>query len=540
MTTVNRSTQPAATLTDAEIRATLFFAVGVTSESGNNAYRLALAGDNPRTPTLEPADNSGYSIGTIQTDLGQHYQPGVRGGENVPRDLVDAYQAWAARTHPDWVLNDAQRVQTIADLGRQGRQINAQGGRALDPTVKSHLDAFMATDAGITWVHERDVAQIDKLTREAVPSLTQSRLYQNATTDEQVRLVAMVGKLYNQNERLATPVLRNLADNRYADPAALSEAISGVSRPRGDYFETGRDSALRGAAVVNALRNADSRSPLHSAWERVRDNALTNPTQLAQRPSMPHLPHEYATVRNLFVHYDQALPFIEAVDHGATFKYGALDKAQPGRFKGAGFYTAGDDFVTWGADGRGHARIGGAWSDVDRTDLSRLNRPNRIVDLQIDEPAGPRTLLHIDPHARPLRAPESRPINAATDPLHRQAEDAVRRLDASLGRGYDERSACMAASLACLARENGVQRIDHVVLSKAIGDVRKGENVFIVQGGMAEATNRVVHMKTQEAISTPVEQSLERMQALAPAQAVDAPRQAVETQARPATHRMTV
>jgi hypothetical protein len=78
-------------LTDQELRATLYFAVGVTSESGYSAFRLVVAGDNPRTPAIEPADNSGYTIGTIQTDLGQHYQPGLAGGENVPRDLVEAY-----------------------------------------------------------------------------------------------------------------------------------------------------------------------------------------------------------------------------------------------------------------------------------------------------------------------------------------------------------------------------------------------------------------------------------------------------------------
>ncbi|WP_434990688.1 hypothetical protein [Xanthomonas melonis] len=57
-------------MTDQELRATLYFAVGVTSESGYAAYRLEVAGDNLRTPLLEPADNSGYTIGTIQTDLG--------------------------------------------------------------------------------------------------------------------------------------------------------------------------------------------------------------------------------------------------------------------------------------------------------------------------------------------------------------------------------------------------------------------------------------------------------------------------------------
>jgi hypothetical protein len=525
-----------AALSDAEIRATLYFAVGVTSESGNNAYRLVLAGDNPRTPQLEPADNSGYSIGTIQTDLGQHYQPRVRGGENVPSDLVDAYQAWAGRVHPDWILDEAQRAQTIADLGRQGADINRQNGRALDATVKSHLDAFLATDAGVTWVHDRDVAQIDKLMREAMPSLTKSRLYQNADADGQVRLIAMVGKLHNQNEHLAAPVLQNLAHNRYANEAELSDAISGVSRPQGDYFETGRDAALRGAAVVNALRNADYLSPLHAVWERTCDNALTNPTQLAQQPRYPQLPHEYATVRNLFVHYDRALPFIEALDRGATYKYGALDKAHPDRFKGSGFYAAGDDFVTWADSGQGHARIGGAWSDIDRADLSRRNRADHAIDLQRDTPTGPTMLLHIDPRARPLRAPGA--ADAAADPLHRQAEDAVCRLDASLGRTYDERSACMAASLARLAKENGLDRIDHVVLNVQTSSLKPGENVFVVQGGLTDATNRLAQMKTQDAVAMPVEQSLRQLTATAPE-----PERALhlhDAATRQPTHRMTV
>lgn len=536
--TTNRPPAAASALTDAEIRATLYFAVGVTSESGNNAYRLVLAGDNPRTPRLEPADNSGYSIGTIQTDLGQHYQPHVRGGDNVPRDLVDAYQAWARRTHPDWVLDDTQRAQTIADLGRKGDEVQAQHGRPLDAVVKSHIDTFLAADAGITWVHDRDVAQIDKLMREAIPSLTQSQLYRNAGSDEQVRLVAMVGKLHNQNERLAAPVLRNLAGNRYTSEAALSGAIDAVSSRHPDYFETGRDAALRGAAVVNALRNSDTRSPLHAVWEHTRDNALTNPTQLAQQPRNPQLPHEYATIRNLFVHYDQAVPFIEALDRGAMFKYGALDKAHPERFKGAGFYAAGDDFVTWADNGQGHARIGDAWSNVDRAELSRRNRADHTIDLLHDTPTGPATLLHIDPHARPLRAPA--PARAASDPLHRQAEDAVCRLDASLGRAYDERSACMAASVARLAKESGLDRIDHVVLNLRTSSLKAGENVFVVQGGLTDATNRVAQMKTQDAIAMPVEQSLRQLAASAPSLALEPAQHLHDAATRQPAHRMTV
>ena len=55
-----RREQPQAnpTLSDAELRAAIYFAVGVTSESGNRAYRLVVAGDRASTPRLEPADNS--------------------------------------------------------------------------------------------------------------------------------------------------------------------------------------------------------------------------------------------------------------------------------------------------------------------------------------------------------------------------------------------------------------------------------------------------------------------------------------------------
>ncbi|HZF98078.1 MAG TPA: hypothetical protein VEY92_07515, partial [Pseudoxanthomonas sp.] len=258
-----RGEQPQAnpTLSDAELRAAIYFAVGVTSESGNKAYRLVVAGDRPSTPRLEPADNSGYSIGTIQTDLGQHYQPNNPEGENVPRDLVNAYQAWARRERPRSVLTEQEVERTVADLGRNGNQIRAQNGRPLDGKIKSNIDAFLASDAGITWVHDWDVEQVGKLMREVVPALRQSDVYRNASLDDQVRLAAMVTKAYNQNENLAGPLLERLRNNRYESLSDVNSAIDGLSRPTGDYFESGRDRALQGADVVNALRNANPASP---------------------------------------------------------------------------------------------------------------------------------------------------------------------------------------------------------------------------------------------------------------------------------------
>ncbi|CAD1797629.1 hypothetical protein XSP_004061 [Xanthomonas euroxanthea] len=100
------------------------------------------------------------------------------------------------------------------------------------------------------------------------------------------------------------------------------------------------------------------------------------------------------------------------------------------------------------------------------------------------------------------------------NPLHRQAEDAVRRLEQGLGREYDDNSARLAASSAYLAKDNGLTRIDHVVLSENSKSVRQGENLFVVEGALNDPSHKMAHMKTNDAIAQPVEQSLAQLQSL--------------------------
>ncbi|APP86199.1 XVIPCD domain-containing protein [Xanthomonas hortorum] len=104
--------------------------------------------------------------------------------------------------------------------------------------------------------------------------------------------------------------------------------------------------------------------------------------------------------------------------------------------------------------------------------------------------------------------------SSSQDPLHRQAEDAVRRLEQGLGREYDDNSARLAASSAYLAKENGLSRIDHVVLSENYKSVRQGENLFVVEGALNDPAHKMAHMKTNDALAQPVEQSLAQLQSL--------------------------
>ncbi len=124
-------------------------------------------------------------------------------------------------------------------------------------------------------------------------------------------------------------------------------------------------------------------------------------------------------------------------------------------------------------------------------------------------------------------------------PLMQQVREQVAALDAKQGRTFDEFSERMTASVMALARANNLDRADHVVLSAATAEHGPGRNVFVVQGDLHDPAHRRAAMSTQEAVQTPVEQSLQRLevasadraQALAQSQQQEVERQAQENPA---------
>ena len=387
-------------LTDAELSAVSYFAIGVGSEGSiggrDVSNRLSFAG-NTVNGRMEPVGNSGFSIGTLQTDLGQHPE--------VARTLVGAYQDWARSNHPEWVLNANQQTQTVADLSRTGETIVAQGGRSLDATVKSHLDQFLRSDDGIRYIHDNDATQANKLMRDVYTPLRETDLYRNATPDDQVRLAAIVGKAYNQSEVWGGRMLDRIESGQYRSVADVSNGVGGLLRGDQDYMQTGRDAAVQGAEVVNALRNTHAQSPLHTTWNNVlAGNPLVDPTRLGQDAARPNLPHEYATVKDLFLQKGEAPAFIQALDRGATSMHGRQTGNGRG-FVDDGLYAAGNNFVVWDRNGAGHAFANGTWSDVDRGNLGRTQNADGTVDLYVNRGGTHVPLLHVDPQAaRALRA----------------------------------------------------------------------------------------------------------------------------------------
>ncbi|PPV08708.1 hypothetical protein XBLMG947_0237 [Xanthomonas bromi] len=174
-------------------------------------------------------------------------------------------------------------------------------------------------------------------------------------------------------------------------------------------------------------------------------------------------------------------------------------------------------------------------------DLGSNTRPMPYLDSSTQPPApglfqhSKNTHLHISPiTARELeqelreRDPQS-PVPSAqllpSDPghadhsLYQQIKGGVQKLDTEHGREWDTSSQRMTDSLLALAKDEGLSRVNHVVLNNPTPQLAGGEKVFVVQGALNEPAHQRAHMPTVEAVQTPEAQSFDPLQATNQSQA---------------------
>ncbi len=397
-------------MTPDELRAVAYFAVGVTSEGSNAgrdvSYRLSFAG-NVRNGVMDPVGNSGYSFGTLQIDLGQH--------PDVARQMLDSYQRWAT-AQPDRAaveLTQAAYDTTLEALQRTGREMRAAGAHDID---RSNINRFFASDQGKAFVHGLDTQHVNGVTAEdavrgnrdsALERLRRTDAYRNAPEEDQAQLAGMFMKLQNQAGNGHWPgIMRRVEAGTLTSPDDVKTAINALlpNQRNGDpdYIQSGADNTLRGVAVFNALRNASPDNPLSQAWTNIVANPLVGPVAAHQpNPANPNLGFQYDTMRSLFLSPEASQRFINALDRGGTMSEG--HPQPPSGRPQAGFYAAGNDFVHWNRDGHGVAYIGGQWSEIERSQITRVDRGNGVVDLNITRNGVATPLLHIDPREPALR-----------------------------------------------------------------------------------------------------------------------------------------
>lgn len=144
----------------------------------------------------------------------------------------------------------------------------------------------------------------------------------------------------------------------------------------------------------------------------------------------------------------------------------------------------------------------------------------RPVTAAVPVPAEPTIAPSPEP-AAPVPAPDeaSGPNRALQDPtqpghpdhaLYQQIREGVEALDAKHGRSFDEVSERMTASLLVLAKDNDLERVDHVLVSNATREHPAGHMLFVVQGEPSNPAHQRAAMPTELAAQTSVEESLQQ------------------------------
>ena len=382
------------TPTDAEIRAALYYALGVASEGGRQSFTMVVAGDDRSTAVLEPAGNSGYSIGTLQTDLGQRFQPNVEGGVNVPRDLVEAAHAWALVHAPEHAFPDEASIDAaIADFGRKGDKIRDDNGRDVDADALARVNAFLGSGHGVGWVHARDAAQVDRVMTEAIAPLQATTAYQTMSAEDQLQAAVIAGKLFNQSEVNGGRLIERMGDARIKTLAEVDQFVNERMSGSRDFFQTGKDHARHGAEVTQGLRDAPAETAMGRVWADVQSDPVRRPVLAARDQAGEGVDQSHQIARELFLDTSRGKAIVAAANEGDQLAAGR----EPSR--GAGALVAGDSVAVWGREGPVHVFRNGAWESHSRDAVQwAKDGEKRTLQLESGE-----ALVATDTSAAPLR-----------------------------------------------------------------------------------------------------------------------------------------
>jgi hypothetical protein len=124
------------------------------------------------------------------------------------------------------------------------------------------------------------------------------------------------------------------------------------------------------------------------------------------------------------------------------------------------------------------------------------------------------------PASRQSRLPDPREPGHPDHRLYAQIEQGVHRIDADLGRSPDANSERLTMSAFAAAKSQQLTAADHIVINRQGTEHPAGAFVFVVQGQDPwDERNRVARVATQDALSQPVERSLQQVDTLRQEQA---------------------
>ncbi|WP_161963836.1 Smlt3024 family type IV secretion system effector [Xanthomonas arboricola] len=173
---------------------------------------------------------------------------------------------------------------------------------------------------------------------------------------------------------------------------------------------------------------------------------------------------------------------------------------------------------------------GGHASMREETNPARLAELNDTRQVRMERQQKATQFHEDDQHRSITRSPFTASVDGLPDrtqaptkladigPGHRdyallqQVSAGVSAIDAQAGRTPDESSERLVASAMNLARQNNMDRVDHVALSTQTAQHPAGYTVFVVQGALNDPAHLRASMPTDEAVRTPVGQSLQQLE----------------------------
>jgi len=482
----------------------VYFVVGRGTEGGAASYRLSIAGvtngatDRYWGQVERVADNSGYSLGTIQVDLGQR-------GTWPLGAIANRALATGERSYVDAIIDESSRhakandLKFTDDLDKLRRDLLSHGNGEdkrpsisfMDPDTRDSINAWTGSEDGKRWIHRNiDYAQVKNAT-EIAASMVQEH-GKNIAPEHRFQTICLLAKTANQMPAKLRD-FKKVMDNggNYADLREKAEAIHQKSR----YYD-----GLKAADIAERFQRAYDDPEKQPFLERAATK-VNNPTydpsresndldvgealQAIARPKTTSVATQHTQQTLHRGAHSDAVGTIQKQLNQLGYDNGHGEQIPENRHYGP---------LTEAAVRRFQADHG---LDVDgRVGTHTLKALAEQVQALAEKPQLERPAFKCS-----VRLDDSSHPDFA---LFQQAQTQVYTLDQQHGRSPNQQSDNLASALVVAARCEGMQRIDIVALSD---DASKVWAVQRPPGIRDNFFDQYANVGTVSALNTSMEQS---------------------------------
>lgn len=468
----------------------IYFVVGRGTEGGPSSYHLSIAGITSGTsdPNWGKADkivaNSGYSLGTIQVDLGQRGTwalgatdgTALKPGETSYVDGIIGQAAQYAKDHDLKFTTDT--AQLHIDLLSHG---NGERGRTtlnfIDMETRDSINAWASSADGQQWIHTNiDYPQIRNATQSAMDML--DKYGTNIPEDRRLEAVAILAKTANQIPSQMAKFEKVLKDGGdYDDVLAKANEI----KNKYAYYD-GPKAASIAERYEKAYDDPHKAAALDRANTKVSD-ANFDPSKSASDSDITEA--------------------LKAIGQGGRSHAAALLREGS---NGNSVISLQTELAALGYTDA-HGRALSPDGDFGPNTKAAVEAFQRTHGMKPDGIVGPKTMeaLHN------AKAPDQVNLDDRShsgNAMYTQALGHVIALDAQFGRTPDQLSIQFAGSLATAAHLRGMTRIDEVALSE------DGARAFAIQNHAGLPVTRIAEVDVAQSVARSLQQSSAEFQTI--------------------------